>query len=34
MLPNPRKYEKSFSTRLQNHANRIQGRMAGSDVPQ
>jgi monofunctional biosynthetic peptidoglycan transglycosylase len=34
MLPNPRKYEKSFSTRLQNHANRIQGRMTDSDVPQ
>jgi monofunctional biosynthetic peptidoglycan transglycosylase len=33
MLPNPRKYEKSFSTRLQNHASRIQGRMAYADVP-
>jgi monofunctional biosynthetic peptidoglycan transglycosylase len=34
MLPNPRKYEKSFSARLQTHANRIQGRMAYADVPQ
>lgn len=33
MLPNPRKYEKTFSSRLQAHANRIQGRMAYSDVP-
>ncbi|MBS1173052.1 MAG: peptidoglycan transglycosylase, partial [Proteobacteria bacterium] len=33
MLPNPRKYEKSFSSRLQAHADRIQRRMAYSDVP-
>ncbi len=33
MLPNPRKYERSFSSRLQTHADRIQRRMAYSDVP-
>lgn len=33
MLPNPRKYEKSYSARLQAHADRIQGRMRGSEVP-
>ena len=33
MLPNPRKYEKSYSARLQAHAERIQGRMRGSEVP-
>ncbi|MGB0128389.1 MAG: monofunctional biosynthetic peptidoglycan transglycosylase [Rhodocyclaceae bacterium] len=33
MLPNPRKYEKGFSGRLQTHAARIRGRMAYADVP-
>lgn len=33
MLPNPRKYEMQFGPRLQAHANRIQGRMAGADLP-
>ena len=33
MLPNPRKYEKNFSSRLAAHAARIQGRMQYSDVP-
>ena len=33
MLPNPRKYEKSYGPRLAAHAARIQGRMQYSDVP-
>lgn len=33
MLPNPRKYERSFSARLANHANHVQARMGYSDVP-
>lgn len=33
MLPNPRKYERRFSSRLQAHANRIQGRMVYSELP-
>jgi len=33
MLPNPRKYETQFGPRLQAHANRIQSRMAGADLP-
>jgi monofunctional glycosyltransferase len=33
MLPNPRKYEKSFTPRLVAHAARIQGRMIYSAVP-
>ena len=33
MLPNPRKYEARFGPQLQAHAGRIQGRMAGADVP-
>ncbi|GAB2878399.1 monofunctional biosynthetic peptidoglycan transglycosylase [Uliginosibacterium flavum] len=33
MLPNPRKYEKSFSARLAAHAARVQGRMHYSEVP-
>lgn len=33
MLPNPRKYEMQFGPRLQAHATRIQGRMAGADLP-
>lgn len=33
MLPNPRKYEKNYSARLAAHAARIQGRMAGAEVP-
>ena len=33
MLPNPRKYETQFGPRLQAHANRIQNRMAGADLP-
>lgn len=33
MLPNPRKYEKSFSPRLAAHAARVQSRMHYSEVP-
>lgn len=33
MLPNPRKYEKSYGPRLAAHAARIQGRMHYSEVP-
>lgn len=33
MLPNPRKYEYKFSSRLAAHAARIQSRMRYSDVP-
>ena len=33
MLPNPRKYEISFSPRLAAHAARVQGRMRFVDVP-
>jgi len=33
MLPNPRKYEKSYGPRLAAHASRIQGRMQYSEVP-
>lgn len=33
MLPNPRKYESQFGPRLQAHANRIQSRMASTDLP-
>ena len=33
MLPNPRKYEKSFGPRLAAHAARIQGRMQYAEVP-
>lgn len=33
MLPNPRKYEKSYGPRLAAHAARIQGRMQYSEVP-
>lgn len=33
MLPNPRKYERRFSSRLQAHADRIQRRMAYSELP-
>lgn len=33
MLPNPRKYERQFGPRLAAHAARIQGRMAGAEVP-
>lgn len=33
MLPNPRKYELSFGSRLANHANRVQSRMVWADVP-
>lgn len=33
MLPNPRKYEKSYPARLAAHAARIQGRMANSEIP-
>lgn len=33
MLPNPRKYEKSFSPRLAAHAARVQSRMQYSEVP-
>jgi len=33
MLPNPRKYEKGFSRRLQAHSERIRRRMVYSDVP-
>ena len=33
MLPNPRRYEKSFGPRLAAHAARVQRRMANSQVP-
>lgn len=33
MLPNPRKYETSFSPRLAAHAARVQGRMRYAEVP-
>ncbi len=33
MLPNPRKYEKSYGPRLATHAARIPGRMQDSEVP-
>lgn len=33
MLPNPRKYERSFGPRLAAHAERIHGRMAWAEVP-
>lgn len=33
MLPNPRKYEKTFGPRLAAHAARIQGRAAYAEVP-
>ncbi len=33
MLPNPRKYEKTFGPRLQSHASRIAARMHYSQVP-
>jgi monofunctional biosynthetic peptidoglycan transglycosylase len=33
MLPNPRKYERSFGPRLAAHAERIRGRMAYSQIP-
>lgn len=33
MLPNPRKYEKSFSPRLAAHAARVQSRMQYSELP-
>ena len=33
MLPNPRKYERGFSSRLQVHAERIEARLADADVP-
>jgi monofunctional biosynthetic peptidoglycan transglycosylase len=33
MLPNPRKYEKNYSARLHAHADRIQARMGGSELP-
>ncbi len=33
MLPNPRKYEKTYSARLHAHADRIQARMGGSELP-
>ena len=33
MMPNPRKYEKSYGPRLAAHAARIQGRMQYSEVP-
>jgi monofunctional biosynthetic peptidoglycan transglycosylase len=33
MLPNPRRYERSYGPRLAAHANRIQRRMAYSQVP-
>lgn len=33
MLPNPRKYEKTYGPRLAAHASRIQGRMQYSEVP-
>lgn len=33
MLPNPRKYEKTYGPRLAAHAVRVQGRMQNSEVP-
>ncbi|WP_341677425.1 monofunctional biosynthetic peptidoglycan transglycosylase [Niveibacterium sp. SC-1] len=33
MLPNPRKYEKSFGPRLAAHAARVESRMRWSEVP-
>ncbi|GAA5163063.1 monofunctional biosynthetic peptidoglycan transglycosylase [Viridibacterium curvum] len=33
MLPNPRKFEKSYSARLTAHAARVQSRMQYSEVP-
>ena len=33
MLPNPRKYEIRFGSRLQAHADAVLGRMANSEVP-
>ncbi|TYC50007.1 monofunctional biosynthetic peptidoglycan transglycosylase, partial [Zoogloea oleivorans] len=33
MLPNPRKYEKTFGPRLAAHAARIQGRANYAEVP-
>ena len=33
MLPNPRRYEKTFGPRLAAHAARVQRRMANSQVP-
>ncbi|MFT3734488.1 MAG: monofunctional biosynthetic peptidoglycan transglycosylase [Rhodocyclaceae bacterium] len=33
MLPNPRKFEKSYSARLAAHAARVQSRMQYSEVP-
>ena len=33
MLPNPRKYEKTYGPRLAAHAARIQARMQYSEVP-
>jgi monofunctional biosynthetic peptidoglycan transglycosylase len=33
MLPNPRKYEKKYGTRLSAHAAKIQRRMGNSEVP-
>ncbi len=33
MLPNPRKYEKTYGPKLAAHAAKIQGRMNDSDVP-
>lgn len=33
MLPNPRKYERSFGPRLTEHAERIRGRMGYSQIP-
>ncbi len=33
MLPNPRRYERSYGPRLAAHANRIERRMAYSQVP-
>lgn len=34
MLPNPRKYERSFGPRLATHAARIRSRMAWAQVPE
>lgn len=34
MLPNPRRYERSFGPRLAAHAARIRGRMAWAQVPE
>jgi monofunctional biosynthetic peptidoglycan transglycosylase len=33
MLPNPRRYQKNFSPRLEAHAQRIEKRMRASEVP-